>query len=232
MKRTAAAVVAGAVVVGGGARSYADSVSLAFVNGTTNFTTEISTFQTSGSMMDGMKFTARFGDGSSQQAIWADDPMTGADAGHAVGTNWQVRENGDTFGGEWHLENRTGKVLTSLEIDAGPGGTVFDTDFGGMEGTPGSSAGLNFSIFDTMTGLSLLATYTDRVALTGQSPVGDLWRFLRIDFQNTGGLASGAAITFVQDTDTLKFGDLVVPLPSGAGMAAACAALAGLRRRR
>lgn len=211
----------------------ADSVSVGFVSGTTNYTTAISTFQTSGSMMDGMKLTAFFGDGSSQLVLWGDDAGTGPDAGHAVGTNWQVRENGDTFGSAWQLENRTGKSLTKLVIDAGPGDTVFDTTFDFMDGTSGSAAGSDFAANDTMTGLEILATYTDRVALTAANPVGDLWRFLTIEFLNQGGLASGTALTWYQDTDNLKFGgDLIVPLPTAASMALATALLGGVRRRR
>jgi hypothetical protein len=60
----AGTAVGTALMVASAAR--ADSVALSFVNGTTNFTTAINNFQTTGSMMDGMRLTAFFGDGSSE----------------------------------------------------------------------------------------------------------------------------------------------------------------------
>jgi len=224
--------LAGLVAAGLAPAALADTVTLAFVSGTTNFTSEVINVQTTGALMDGMTLKAVFGDGSSELVVWGDDAATGPDAGRATGTNWQVRENGDTFGSAWELSNRTGKAITSLLIDAGLGSTVFDTTFDFLDGTMGSMAGMDFSSEDTMTGLDILATYQDRVALTGESPVGDLWRVLRIDFLNQGGLQSGSALTWYQDTDNANFGALIVPLPTGAGMAVAGAVMVGVRRRR
>jgi len=102
----------------------------------------------------------------------------------------------------------------------GPGSTLFDLTFGNAFGTDGSFAGRDLDIQVPLS-LTGTVTYHDTVALTGDAPVGDLYR--RFDLVlDGGGLATGSAMTFAQDTDNLGTpgdihpGDGNIPLPSGA----------------
>jgi len=183
--------------------------------GTENQTEALTGFGTTGSDMDGMGVTAFFADFTSETVFWAD---TAPGAGAAFGTGWKITEAGSTFTGAWTLTNTTGKTLASIEIDAGLGDTVYDTDFGGAVGTAGSALGKSFITSDDA-GLDIIATYIDEVSLTGDAVVGDLFRSLRIDFQGHGhaGLASGhSPFRYVTDTDNIETaGDIdVIPEPT------------------
>jgi hypothetical protein len=193
--------------------------SVSFNAGTTNTTTALTGFSTTGAMMDGMKVTAFFADNTIELAIWGD---TGANSGSAAGTGWRLDESGDTYGGIWSLYNNSGKGLSKLLIDAGPGDTVFDIDYAGGFGTAGSANGWTFQVYgNTDAGLNIAATYIDEVALGDDAPVGDLWRYLEIDFAANGSaLASGQYLRYITDTDNIKFaGDLNPRVPEPAAIA-------------
>jgi hypothetical protein len=171
-----------------------------FDNSSPQVTSGLTGFTTSGDDMDGMALIATFVGGASNNDTWADAAPT---CGSASGAGWSLGECGDTFGGDWTL-NATGN-LSSLFIDAGLGGTVFDTGFGGATGTDGSAAGLTFVTSSTA---NITATYSGPVALTGDPAVGDLFRYLRLDF--TDGFSG--VLTFDQDTDNLGIRDDIVPI--------------------
>ena len=195
----------------------AGTVDVFFDNGTTNTTTALTGFGTTGAQMDGMRVTAYFSDGTSAAADWAD---TGVDSGGvSVGNRFSLNEAGTTFSNNFTLRNLSPTLsLTRVYIDAGPGDTVFDIDWptpGSVsEGTPGSANGQRF-VVTSANAWDIDATYIDRVSLGAAAPVGDLWRYLDITFTNVGGFAPGSVITYVTDTDNLLFaGDLTpVPLP-------------------
>ena len=168
--------------------------------------------------MAGMSVTAYFG-ASSETVSWA---VTGAGAGSAVGSSWSINESGDTFGGSWNLASSTTQSMTRLVINGQPGDTMFDVaidssgnilsgDGGssGVHGTDGSALGWTF---DTNTNINMTATYRNAVALGAATPVGDLYTTLDMVF--TDGLAIGAGLSFISDTDSAETaGDITPSVP-------------------
>ncbi|MBN1591209.1 MAG: hypothetical protein JW888_16980 [Pirellulales bacterium] len=188
------------------------TVTVVYEAGTLNLTEALTGFGTTGDLMEGMTLTALFGDNSTETATWA---SLGAPSGKAQGTGWFVSESGDTWDQNWTLQNNTGQSLVSLVIDAGLGDTVFDA-INGNYLTPGSANGKPFQMTGGDSSLNILATYYDEVALDGTLPMGDLYRFLRIDFLNAGQFSSGSTMTFVMDTDNIQFAGDINPVPEPA----------------
>ena len=180
------------------------------VLGTLNVTTALTGFETTGNEMVGMSVTAFFAGAPSQTAIWT---AGGGLSGSAVGTGWSLSQTGDTFSAPWTLANNTGNSMTRLLIDAGDGSTVFDRTFGNAQGTPGSASGNDFEVPGPLPPFNILATYRDQVALTGNPPVGDLFRNLDVMFTSVGGFPTGSNLTFLADTDSALIRDDVRPAP-------------------
>ena len=153
-------------------------------------------FSTSGAQMDGLKVTANF-TGFSQTLSWAD---TSADSGGVTGDGWSLGVSGNTYSAAWQFNIMAGRgALQSLVLDAsGPQQvTVFDTFFGGAEGTPDSASGKSFQ-FSSCSGCDATARYSNAVAIAPAAPVGDLFHTLAVNFANGGRTGS---FSFFQDTD-------------------------------
>jgi hypothetical protein len=172
-------------------------------SGTTHYTPAVNSFKT-GSLMAGMRVTVHFADGGSETATWT---STGPDSGGAFGTGWSVVQAGNTFTGDWTLANNTGRRIDRVLIDGAPGDTVFDRTFDGLEGTPDSAAGLDIN---AATDLNIVATYRDQVAITGNAPIGDLYRSLDLRFSDDPAFGGGRLV-FTADTDAAQLG---VPEPT------------------
>jgi hypothetical protein len=214
-----------------------------YVTGVLNESPTLEGFSTTGNEMAGMQLIATFDDNSTDYATWVAIPSY---AGRAQGTGWDLYEDGDTYTQEWTLSSYlTGnKKMSTLLIDAGPGRCVFDTERnGGVNGygTPDTYLGKAFAPrAGDHEGLTLSATYIDEVAIRTnnvlQAPVGDIYRYLLIDFR-TNGFGGTRALHFVADSDELNHaGDVmpVVPEP-GSMVLLTVAGVLGLlvyRRRR
>lgn len=184
--------------------------------------TSLTRFQTLGDMMDGMLVKAWFGTVEAN-ATWGD---TGVGTGGAFGSGWQLTENGDTFAGTWTLQNSTGLGMTHLRIDAGVGNTLFDRIHEPML-TPDSARGWPFQILSGFGANDIVtATYSGLVSVGGAQPYGDMYRYLDLSFGTP--LASGASITFRQDTDNIAVPDAA---STSALMSLGLLGLAGIARR-
>lgn len=184
------------------------AVIVQFNQGTVNTTTALTGFQTHGDDMDGMRVTAFFGNGGSQTLFWAD---TGFQSGGVSGAGWSLNMTGDTFSDNWTLAYNGNSYIDRILIDAGLGDSVFDTTFNNNAGTAGSASGRDFTLVSSSNPLDITATYFDAVALTGNNPVGDLFRYLDINFTNANGFRGN--MVFKADTDNLKFGGDITPVP-------------------
>ncbi len=162
--------------------------------------------------LEGATVTATYADGSVEILTWhALDPYT---RGGATGKDIEM-----SFGFDWH-DLTTTKLLSSLEFDLQPAGSVSDTTFpndddpaGGS--TPSSKNGFPFRLspeYEEIPG-DILVTYSGIVNLTGSPAVGDLYTTMVLDFSALPGGGLLGDLKWNSDIDTMRDeGDLV---PSG-----------------
>jgi hypothetical protein len=190
-----------------------------FQAGTTASIGALTGFSTTGDMMAGMLFTITDQQQNVTTGAW--QPSGPPGCGGVSGPGWSLHHCGDTFTEPWVLSTSSG--VSRILIDALAGASVFDITFTGF-GTEGSAAGLSFGL-EGETALNITATYSGQVALGDAQPVGDLYRFLQIDFEQP---IETESFMFGMDIDSIA-----VPEPSmlallGAGL---YAALRSRRRR-
>lgn len=146
---------------------------------------------------------------------------------------------GDTYTNSWVLYSFYDVVLYSITIDTLPGNVAFDRTIDGMEKTPGSGQGKDFSTAFTSIPFPTLATYSNQVALDGQPPQGDLYSSLEIQWYLGFGNTFQDSIyyeLFTADTDRITASVVPVPLvaPLGSGLsffATGLLGIIGLRRK-
>lgn len=212
--------------------AFASSVTVNYVDGTTFETDLISQYDTTGDLMEGMEVKVYFVGGGSETLYWT---KTGTISGGVSGATWSLSESGDTFKSEWKLTNTSRNrdlAIDYLIIDASKGMTTFDRKWNPEPGTANSAKGLQFYVDSDELYWNITATYYDRVALTGQAPVGDEYRHLKIDFTKSTGFRKGE-LYFMADTDNMvKLYIPGVPIPGAVWLlGSGLLGLLGLRRR-
>jgi hypothetical protein len=135
-----------------------------------------------------------------------------------------LQQNNDTFANPWNVDSKAaGLTLLGITLDGFPGNTVFDRSFGDTDpgrgdedrasdsaffGTAGSYRGLDF---DKTGGkdIDVTVTYRSAVQLGADAAVGDIFRYLDVEFID--GLEINDQYSWKSDTDSV-----VVPLPPSA----------------
>ncbi|HWA28905.1 MAG TPA: hypothetical protein VG734_24855 [Lacunisphaera sp.] len=195
----------------------AHAISFIYDPGILHETSAFASFNTTGAEMAGMGVHVEYVDGSTHDATLQ---LLSAGNGRVNDSSLFLQiGNTGTTAFAWLIGNSASVAMRSISFDGQPGNTVFDVsfpfgEFAGFSfvGTPGTSTGRELelsSLYGIYDGLTV--TYSDAVALTGAAAVGDVFRRMTIDFSTGRMLASGGAIEFRQDTDSLAFGSVLAP---------------------
>lgn len=188
-------------------------------------------YSTTGSMMNGLSVTAVFADGTSESEVWS---ATGNGSGGVFGNGWSLTQSGDTWtlGNYWNFSftgspagGPSSLALVSLMLKGGGGFTVFDrSDIAFLppvapSGTVGSAEGRSVTFSDSA--IDAWVTYFDKVNLSGEDAVGDLFHSVLISFDRRGNdfvESISSNFSFMQDTDNDgRFGQQV-PEPGMLGL--------------
>ena len=195
-----------------------------FDSGQTFETGSLTGVAVTGADMAGTQFRTTYLDGSQEIISWQNSNT-------ATGSGWSLNVPGDAFFVDWQLTNTGTQGIRSMLIDFGTSGTVIDVANFGTAGS--GDNGRQYTAISGHAPFDIIVTHSDLVALTGNPPVGDLYRRLQIDFTNTLGFTPGAALSFGLDTDQMSSSFTAVPEPSALPcMAAIGIASVVLRRRR
>jgi hypothetical protein len=168
----------------------AATLTVSYTAGTTYNATSLTGFATDPADMGGSLVTVTFADNSTSSASWG---TTGASA-----LGWSLTEVGDTFNGTWTFTNTSNQSIKGFAFNG-----VFDV-VPNTTNSPGSSTGKSIDLISAPGPLNVDVTYTNQLTVGGVF-YNDLYTMMIFAFSGNGpsanGLASGASIRYVTDTD-------------------------------
>ncbi len=201
------------------------ALTINFEPGTTQEIQSLIPAPTTGETMAGMAVTFAGKDLSGQPLTpsvpWVATGLNKGEAIFNIAANlfWHTYQEGDTFSQPWNAYVRTDldSQLSKITLDGFPGGIVFDVERNEYSPkTTGSGHGRTFTLLNYVgTGIAPLpditVTYRDQVAIQGSPAVGDLYRFLDIEFATfLDRNILNTRLDFLADTDRFI---AVVPVP-------------------
>ncbi len=213
--------------------STANALTVNYLPSPAQTTAGVYAYATTFDMMAGMSVKVTWGDDSISDFTWSSPG--GLAGGVSDLGGFTLGSIGDSYSQSWVLgilEPYTSKTIQSIFIDAGTGNAVFDV-LKETEGTANSGAGYPFTVTNSTGNFDITATYSGTVQIGSAAPVGDLYRYLNIDFTSTaanyqGYFGVGDYLTFRADTDNLMYENDIAPVPEPATMLLLGTGFAGL----
>ncbi len=202
MTRTTSILGAAALLGLVAAPSFAGTVSVVKNNTDQENASDYKDVKTSGAMMAGTTATVSYVGGATQTYTWAAIPADGSTAGGVSGGGFSLEVKGaDTYNDPFTLMN-SGTPITNIFLDGFPGNTLFDST-NPSPGTAGSP-GEDFKVVSGGAPYNITATYSGEVAIPPNPAVGDVYRYLNINFGPNGFTGTGNnGLSFLADTDTV-----------------------------
>jgi hypothetical protein len=194
------------------AASSANALIINYEDGTAQNTSGLSTYTTTDEAMYGMTATVTLSDSTSYTYIWSyiNSDTSGFSFYDEDDTYYgSLSLSGDSWSNSWNLDVTDDDFeIASIFIGAGAGNSVFDVIYEPV-GSTNSARGWAFN--SSYSG-DLTVTYSGIVSVGDDDAVGDLYRYLLLDFGDDY-FGSNDTLKFWADTDTLAIAGDINPVP-------------------
>ena len=215
------------------AASSANALIINYENGTAQNTSGLSTYSTTDEAMYGMTATVTLSDSTSYTYIWSyiNSDTSGFSFYDEDDTYYgSLSLSGDSWNNSWILDvTEDDFEIASIFIGAGAGNAVFDV-FDDSVGTADSALGTFYTSYSN----ELTVTFSGIVSVGDDDAVGDLYRYLLLDFGDDY-FGSDDTLKFWADTDTLAVSGDINPVPEPSTillMGLGITGLIGVQRKR
>lgn len=204
----------------------APSLSITTSPGTEYTTSEVFGFKTTGADMVDMTVKVCDSSGCESRA-WE---KTGTESGAAVGTDWSLSLDGDSFDPNKAFVLKTTRAITGFSMDGRSGQTTFDI-VTNPEASLGSQLGRPFTFIESQPDIEKInVRYVDALAVK-EIFYDDLYLVMEVDF---GGASFTGQLLFQTDTDNTGVITRLrpTPAPEPATLVLVAGALLGLAAAR